>query len=55
MSKIYDWFIEDFGGSERAVIRHLQQYAAPDLRERLAAIGKLSDTRYDWSINAAVE
>ncbi len=55
VSKIYDWFIEDFGGSERAVIRHLQQYAAPDLRERLAAIGKLSDTRYDWSINAAVE
>ncbi len=55
VSKIYDWFIEDFGGSEQAVILHLQQYAAPDLRERLAAIGKLSDTRYDWSINAAVE
>ena len=55
VSKIYDWFIADFGGSEQSVIRHLQQYAAPELSSRLAAIGKLSHTRYDWSLNAAAE
>ena len=55
VSKIYDWFIADFGGSEQSVIRHLQQYAAPELRARLAAIGRLSHTRYDWSLNAAAE
>ena len=55
VSKIYDWFIADFGGTEASVIRHLEQYAAPELRARLAAIGKLSGTRYDWSLNAAAE
>jgi hypothetical protein len=55
VSKIYDWFIEDFGGSEETVLRHLQQYAAPELAARLEAIGKLSDVHYDWSINLAAE
>ncbi len=55
VSKIYDWFIEDFGGSEGMVLRHLQRYAAPELAARLEAIGKLSDVHYDWSINLAAE
>lgn len=55
VSKIYDWFIEDFGGSEATVLRHLQHYAAPELAARLEAIGKLSDEHYDWSINSAAE
>jgi hypothetical protein len=55
VSKIYDWFIEDFGGSEGMVLRHLQHYAAPELAARLEAIGKLSDVHYDWSINLAAE
>jgi hypothetical protein len=53
VSKIYDWFIEDFGGSEETVLHHLQQYAAPELAARLEAIGKLSNEHYDWSINLA--
>lgn len=55
VSKIYDWFIEDFGGSEGMVLRHLQRYAAPELAARLEVIGKLSDVHYDWSINLAAE
>ncbi len=55
VSKIYDWFIEDFGGSEGMVLRHLQHYAAHELAARLEAIGKLSDVHYDWSINLAAE
>lgn len=51
VSKIYDWFIEDFGGDEAGVIRHLSRYARPDIK---AAIAKgLDQTAYDWSINAA--
>lgn len=53
VSSIYDWFIEDFGGSEHGVLRHLQQYAAPDLATRLGEIGELDGTQYDWSLNAA--
>ena len=53
VSRIYDWFIEDFGGSESGVIAHLSQYAAPELKRQLAEIGDLSDSAYDWSLNAA--
>lgn len=51
VSKIYDWFQEDFGGSTRSVLAHLKRYAAPALAERLEAIGDIEDTRYDWSLN----
>ena len=53
VSKIYDWFISDFGGSEKTVLRHIQQFAKPQLAARLREIGKLSGEHYDWSINAA--
>ena len=52
VSKIYDWFISDFGGSEKSVLRHIKQFAKPQLAARLREIGKLSGEHYDWSINA---
>jgi hypothetical protein len=54
VSKIYDWFIEDFGGTEKSVLRHLQEYAKPDLAAKLKSAGKLSGAHYDWSLNAQV-
>jgi hypothetical protein len=46
LSSIYDWFQADFGGSEEGVLRHLQQYAGPDLAGRLKEFnGKIS---YDY-------
>lgn len=53
VSRIYDWFIEDFGGNEAGIIAHLSRYADSDLKAQLQAIGNLSDTEYDWSVNAA--
>lgn len=52
VSRIYDWFIEDFGGREAGVIAHLKKYANPDLARALA--NGLSDTAYDWSLNVAL-
>ena len=40
VSRIYDWFIEDFGDSESGVIAHLKRYAAAPVVEQLAAIGR---------------
>lgn len=51
VSKIYDWFQEDFGGSTATVLAHLKRYAAPALAEQLEAIGDIEDARYDWSLN----
>jgi hypothetical protein len=53
VSSIYNWFEEDFGGSEAAVIDHLTQYAAPKLKSRLDGINSIDDYRYDWSLNKA--
>jgi len=51
LSGIYDWFQADFGGSGEAVVRHLQQYADPDVAGRLKGYrGKISYD-YDWRIN----
>jgi len=51
LSSIYDWFQADFGGSDEAVLRHVQQYAAPEVVGRLKGFhGKISYD-YDWRIN----
>lgn len=52
-SRIYDWFQEDFGGSEAGVLDHLRQFAAPEFRAALGSVGGIADYEYDWSLNAA--
>ena len=53
LSSIYDWFQEDFGGSDQGVLRHLRRYAAPDLAGKLESFSGRIDYRYDWSLNEA--
>ena len=53
VSKIYDWYEADFGGSEAGVIAHLAKHATAPLRDALGGISSISDTRYDWSLNEA--
>lgn len=51
VSSIYDWFYDDFGGTDESLMAHLQKYAEPDLAARLRDIGKISETAYDWNLN----
>ena len=51
VSSIYEWFAEDFGGEDAAIISHLRQYAAPPLQSLLEGIGEIADDDYDWSLN----
>lgn len=51
VSKIYSWYREDFGGSNEAIIHHLQEYANPDLKEALEQTTKINSYAYDWSLN----
>ncbi len=53
VSKIYDWYEEDFGGTSGGVISHLRQYADEDLKADLAGIGRIAGTEYDWALNQA--
>ncbi|MHA3979989.1 DUF547 domain-containing protein [Halovulum sp. GXIMD14794] len=52
VSSIYQWFKEDFGGTDAGVIAHLRRYAEPQLASQLGGIARISADRYDWRINA---
>lgn len=52
-SSIYDWFQEDFGGSESGVIEHLRRYANPALLSKLKTVTEVYDFDYDWTLNDA--
>ena len=51
VSSIYEWFQEDFGGSDAGVIEHLRQYAEPELKNKLQGFDSIGDHRYDWTLN----
>ena len=53
VSRIYEWYKEDFDGSDEGVIRHLRQFAKLDLASALASVNRISDYRYDWALNDA--
>ena len=53
VSSIYDWFREDFGGSEVGVLEHLRRYARPPLTKQLEDFQKIDGTEYDWRLNDA--
>ena len=54
LSKIYKWYKDDFGGTDQAVIAHMQQYANPTTCRQLQnANGKIRGHFYDWSLNDA--
>ena len=53
ISKIYDWFAEDFGGDAAGVRAHLAAHADAGLADALADSPPIADTAYDWSLNAA--
>lgn len=52
VSRIYDWYEEDFGGSKQAVIEHIKQFALPPLDKNLANIKTISGYIYNWHLNA---
>ena len=51
VSSIYDWFKEDFGGSDAGLIAHLRQYAQPALASQLANVTFVGGDNYDWTLN----
>jgi len=51
LSKIYFWYDGDFGGSEKAVLQHISNYAGEALRTSLSSKSKVHSYRYDWKLN----
>jgi hypothetical protein len=51
LSSIYDWYDEDFGDSEEAMITHLKKYAEPSLLEKLKKFDDVEGYEYNWKLN----
>lgn len=52
-SRIFLWYKKDYGNSEAGVLRHIRQYAEPNLLQSLEGITKIDRYEYDWSLNAS--
>lgn len=50
VSSIYDWFKEDFGGTDEGVLAHLTQYASEEFAAQLEGFTEFDDD-YDWALN----
>ncbi len=51
VSKIYEWFTEDFGGSKTDVIIHIQNFAQEPLRSQLKHVNAIDNFIYNWHLN----
>ena len=52
LSKIYDWYADDFGDDEKKLLQHLMFYAKPEMNKRLLAFSGDIDFEYDWDLNS---
>lgn len=54
VSKLYDWYEEDFGGTKQDVISHLKLFAQPELKRQLNHIPTIHGYAYNWHLNIAI-
>lgn len=54
VSKIYDWFEQDFGGNKQYVIQHISLYAKPKMAKQLKNIHTINGYLYNWHLNNAI-
>lgn len=54
ISKIYDWFEEDFGGTKMAVIKHFLQFAEEPLKSQLKHTNTIDSYVYNWHLNSLI-
>jgi hypothetical protein len=53
LSRIFQWYREDFGRTDADIIRHVSTYATPALRKQLDTIRDIDAYDYDWTLNEA--
>ena len=51
LSKIYEWYRVDFGGTVFDVLYHLKLYADKALKEALEKMSGIKGYEYDWQLN----
>lgn len=51
VSSIYKWFKEDFGKSNKNIIKHMLKYAEGDTKAFLKDAKKINSYQYNWNLN----
>ena len=51
ISSIYDWYVEDFGGTEVSVFEHLGEYADEARTAQITGFDGAIEYDYDWNLN----
>ncbi len=51
ISRIYDWYEEDFGASDSEIVDHIRSLAEENLAWQLAPVIKISGHGFDWALN----
>ncbi|MBX9702736.1 MAG: DUF547 domain-containing protein, partial [Silvanigrellaceae bacterium] len=54
VSKLYEWFSEDFGSSKQNIIIHLKQFAKEPLINQLKHVNTIDNYIYNWHLNSTV-
>lgn len=54
VSKIYEWYDEDFGVSKQNIIAHIKQFARDPLCNQLNHINTINNYVYNWHLNSTV-
>jgi len=53
VSRIFDWYLNDFAPTPEALVEYLASHAEPPLRQRIEGYDGKLKYEYDWSLNAA--
>jgi len=54
VSKIYEWFSEDFGENKQNIINHLLIFAQQPLKNDLISMSSVNSYIYNWHLNSTV-
>lgn len=54
LSKIYDWYIDDFGGNKDDLITHLKRYAKQPLLDQIKHANQVDSYIYNWHLNEKI-
>lgn len=54
LSSLYDWYADDFGGSDEAILRHVSAYADDRLRAGLQTRATIEGYRYDLDVASII-
>lgn len=54
VSKLYEWYAEDFGGTKQNILKHLQQFAKEPLTNQLKHINSIDSYVYNWHLNSMI-